>query len=77
MSFLWSVGSIHVGHEGCGTQSGNIKVRYPRYLSIKMLGVNNRGSGTGYVQCLKAGKETEVLKQFDGRAGNDTKSSML
>lgn len=55
----------------------NIKMRYLRYLSIKMLGVNDRGSGTGYVQCLKAGKETEVFEQFDGRARNVSESGMV
>lgn len=74
ISFPWSLGCIRMEHEGCGTQPVNIKMRYLRYLLIMGVNCGMITSGTGCIQCLQAGKETEVFGQFDGRIWNDSKS---
>lgn len=55
-SFPLSLDCIHVGHEGCGSQPGSIKMRHLGYWWIKMLGVNNRGSETVF-NIWKPGKQ--------------------
>lgn len=42
-----------------------------------MLGVNDGGSKTDYVQCLKARKKKKVFGNFDGRTRDGNNSSML